>query len=139
MSSNLYRFAKLLELKYLTKHAMDAENMRSQIVEHIKQMLINAASRAPALGIINFPQMVAQDQTVLTFDITKNGKNITNISVSTSNPDLTAKYKPLETQVKNYLEKNWELFPTQSNGDSVDYDNFNFKLMYGEEPGVAAR
>lgn len=139
MSSHLYRFAKLLEIKYLTKQAVDAENLRSQIVDHIKQMLVNAASRAPALGIMNFPAMIAQDQTSLTLDILKNGKTVDRVTVGVGNPDLFSKYKPLEDQIKKYLDKNWELFPYNSNGDSVDYSNFSFKLTYGEEPGIAVR
>jgi len=138
MSSHLYRFAKLLEIKYLTKQAIDAENLRSQIVEHIKQMLANAATQSSS-GIMNFPAKVASDGIKLTLDILKDGKNVTVQKVSVSNPMLQPQYQLLADQIKKYLERNWELFPYKYQGDSVSYDDFTFQLSYGEESGIAAR
>lgn len=137
---SLYRFAKLLEVKYLTKKAVDAESMRSQIEETIKQAIANAASWGQKVhGIMPFMQMIQQDGVTLTLQITKSGKDIPSVTVNVSNPALASKYQALSQQVKNYLEKNWELFPSRSNGDSVDYGTFVFQVSYdGAGNSVAA-
>lgn len=81
-----------------------------------------------------FMQMLKQDQASLTLKLSKSGKNITVTGLTVSDPALTNKYQPLGQQVKNYLEKNWELFP-----NNVDYGTFNFDLNYSGVDSVAAQ
>lgn len=128
--SHLYRFARLLQVKYLSKTAQSAENQRSSIVEHIKQAVVNASSWGQKThGIMPFMQMLQQDGATLSLNLVKQGKSISVTGLTVSNPALIAKYQPLGNQVKNYLEKNWELFP-----NNVEYGSgFAFTLEFAPE------
>ena len=43
---------------------------------------------------------------------------------------LAAKYQPAALQIEKYLNKNWELFPSRHQEQTVDYDNFAINLTY---------
>jgi hypothetical protein len=86
---------------------------------------------------MNFPAMISADQATLSFSVVRNDtlgfKSIKVLDLTSSPPSLTAKYQPLAQQIEKYLSKNWELFPSMSNGQAVDYNQFAIYLRYNPQ------
>jgi hypothetical protein len=132
----------LVLAKKFEKYAnRNAEDYRSEIESDIWTNLRNAAGQRQ-YGIIPFPQMATTDGINLSFDVTNNDRTITvsnlNIAPAEKN-NLLPKYQPLTTQIKAFLEKYWEIYPTKRNGEELDYSNFTVHLSYPNEPQVAQK
>jgi hypothetical protein len=121
-SSPLYRFAKLLEIKYLTKTALG---------QSLSEILENAAGygATSANGIMNFPAFLQQDHAKLNFNVTVNDKMLGGSDIVVSDLKVTpsattpegaaAKYEALPQQVKNYLSKHIANFPDIPHGFAI--------------------
>lgn len=113
--------------------SINAEDMRAEIQSHIWQNLSNAAGQKQ-YGIIPFVQMANDDKITLSFDVTNDDKTITvstpDIQPADKSAMLAAKYQPLVPQIKAFLEKYWEIYPTKKNGEDVDYNHFTIHLVY---------
>lgn len=121
MSSHLYRFAKLLEVKYLTKRAYQS----------LSEILENAAGygATSANGIMNFPAFLQQDHAKLNFKVTVNNKMLGGEDVVVSDFEVTPsavtpagvtqKYEVLPQQIKNYLNKHIANFPDVPRGFAI--------------------
>lgn len=94
---------------------------------HIQQSIANAASR-PALGIMPFPQMLETDKASLKAIITKSGGNITVSGLDVQPKVFEPKYAALPAQIKSYLEKYIDLFPTGTN-------SISFEINYNQPTG----
>jgi hypothetical protein len=129
----LIRVAEALGKKYAS---VDANTFKEEIQTAIYNDIKNAAV-AQTQGIMNFPQMIQQDGTTIRFDVFRNDslgmRNIKIFNFEVSKPENAAKYTPLAEQVKDYLTKNWELFPFKRNGEDVSYNNFSLNLTYAPE------
>lgn len=120
MSSPLYRFAKLLEVKYLTKHAYQS----------LSEILQNAASYGDkgGNGIMNFPAYLANDHAKLNFNVIVNDSmfgskaEVTDLKVTPSDTTpqgAEQKYEVLPKQIKTYLERHLSGFPDIPRGTPI--------------------
>jgi len=136
--ANINILARKLQIKHnLVKSAsINAEDIRNEIVNGIHSAVLNATSQN--MGMMKFPEMAKQDGINVGFDVRIDNRfGIVTIKVDrlTIQPfdkesGLKAKYEPLLQQVKDYLSKNWELFPFTRNGEGIDYKGFTFTLRY---------
>jgi hypothetical protein len=130
-----------LSVKFGNKYAsVDASTIKNDIEKAI-QGDIAAASSYPNTGIMPFLKMLEQDQATLDINVVRNGNTIS-VSAPLITPAYTAiRYSALPGQIKNYLEKNLELFPTMRNNDDVEYNNLVIALNYpsNDQGGVATR
>lgn len=118
----------------LLKNAIDVNEVKRAV-----QMAIQNASVVKSSGIMPFVNMLQADGATLSINIIRNGNDI-----EVSNPVVTPgsdamKYSALPLQIKSYLEKYPELFPTKRNGEAVSYDNMSITLEFGTPQGVAKR
>jgi len=129
-SLRLIRLASILTSKYAS---INAENIRPEVISSIYNAVANASKSNQ--NIIPFIQMAAEDQATVSFFVMRNGRNIKvfDLNVHPEDESLLPKYQPLVGQVQDYLNQNWELFPTKQNGEDVVYNNFTFKLEYPNE------
>lgn len=132
-TQNLIKIAEALGRKYAS---VDANTFKPEIQTAIYNDIKNAAV-AQTQGIMNFPQMIQQDGTTIRFDVFRNDtlgmRNIKIFNFEVSKPENSGKYEPLKDQVKDYLTKNWELFPFKRNGEDVTYSNFSLNLTFAPE------
>jgi hypothetical protein len=142
-SLHLIKLAAKLSNKYAD---VAAEDIRAQVDSSIWTAVRNA-STTQSSGIIPFITMCKKDGVDVSFDVTRDdtwsgSPNITvsNLKVVPSNsapgvaaPNLTSKYQPLVDQVKAYLERYPELYPTKRSGLDVDYKNYTTHLDYPNE------
>jgi hypothetical protein len=129
-----------LSTKFGDKYAsLDASTIKNDVTVAIRTAVANASSQQ-ANGIMPFLKMLDQDQASLDINVVRN-KNAIFVSTPTITPAYTAiRYVGLPDQIKNYLEKNLELFPTMRNNDNVDYNNLIITLSYpSSSPGGMAR
>ena len=112
--------------------SVSAESLKSEIERHIWQAIKNAASQNQS--IMNFPVMINSDGATINFVITRNDtlgyKKIKVLNFDIAPSSLAAKYQPAALQIEKYLNKNWELFPSRHQEQTVDYDNFAINLTY---------
>ena len=120
---------------------VNAETYRSEIEPHIWINLRNAAGQRQ-YGIIPFVQMATDDGIDLSFDVIRDDRTITVSNLNVSPPDkndLLPKYQPLAAQVKSFLEKYWEIYPSKRNGEDLDYKNFTVHLNFPVPPPQIAQ
>lgn len=121
-----------LAAKFKKYANVNAEDMRSDIETGIWINLRNAAGQRQ-YGIIPFVQMSTDDGINLSFDISRDDRTITvsNLEIQpVDKTNLLSKYQPLVTQIKAFLEKNYEVYPTKKNGQDIDYNHFTIHLNY---------
>jgi hypothetical protein len=126
----LFKLASQFRKKYAS---IDANTLKDEIQQHIQDSVAHA-SGVKSLGIMPFMQMLATDQAALAINVTRDGSTISVSPPGVDPPELTGKYAPLSEQVKAYLEKYIELFPSQKNGETISYSNLTLSLKY--EPGT---
>lgn len=125
---------------WIRKYAsVDAETLKPEIEKHIWESIKNAAG-SQSNGMMNFPVMINSDQATLSFSVVRNDtlgyKNIKVVDLTVSPSSVAAaKYEGLATQIEKYLNKNWELFPSMRNNQSVDYNQFALYLRYNPQAG----
>ena len=136
-TKNLIKCAEMLAYKYA---GFNAEEFRPEIEANIKTALSNASMQNKPQMMLPFVQMIKQDHTTLTFDVTRDDKwggrksiTVSNFSVVPNENNAYERYLPLATQVKDYIEKNWELYPNQRNGVPLEYHNFTIQCRYSSE------
>lgn len=135
---HLFKLALQLRKKYAS---LDASTIKEEIEKHIQDSVAHA-SGVKALGIMPFMQMLAADQAALAINVTRDGSTISVSPPGVDPPALAGKYAPLSEQVKAYLEKYIELFPSQKNGESINYSNLQLQLKYdpsAQQPGIARK
>lgn len=140
MKKSQYTLLALAE-KFKKYANVSAEKYRPEIESHIWINLRNAAGQRQ-YGIIPFVQMLTSDGAELSFDVTRDDRTITvsNLTVGPGEKsNLLPKYQPLITQVKNFLEKYWEIYPTKRYGEDLDYNNFVIHLSYPTAPSQIAQ
>lgn len=111
---------------------VNAEDMRANIEIGIWTNLKNAAGQRQ-YGIIPFVQMSTDDGINLSFDVTRDDRTVTvsNLEIQPADKaNLLSKYQPLVTQIKAFLEKYYEVYPTKKNGEDIDYNHFTIHLNY---------
>lgn len=123
---NLLKVANRLSRKY----ALDANKLKEVIRNDLQQAIVNVSS-IPNSGVTPFIQMLRDDGATLAVNVKRDGNKIT-ISPATVNPSsVTSKYTDVPRQIKAYLDKNIEIYPTHYNSDSVDYDDLTVTLNFG--------
>lgn len=127
---SLFKLASQFRKKY---GSVDASAIKEEIEKHIQESVAHA-SGVKSLGIMPFMQMLAADQAALAINVTRDGNTISVSPPGVDPPELTSKYAPLSDQVKAYLTKYNELFPSQKNGETISYNNLTLLLKY--EPGA---
>lgn len=130
-SRHLIKLAKKLSNKYA---GLNAESFRPQIENAIWTALRNA-STVQSSGIMPFIRMAKKDGVTISFDVTRNdtwsgAPNIIVSEIQATPVGHLAAYQALAGQVKDYLEKYPELYPTLVSGVKLNYDNFMIHLMY---------
>ena len=132
----LIRLANILAHKYAS---IDAESLRPEVEGSIRTAIMNA-SEQPNSGIMPFTKMAQEDGVSISFYVMRDGKNIKvyDLRLDPQNGNLLSKYQPLANQVQDYLNKNWELYPTRRNGDDITYKNFTIRVTYptADAPGT---
>lgn len=135
--NDLQKLARKFSLKHLIKTAISADSVKEYITEALQNAVGNA-SLTSSLGIIPFVTMAQKDKIVLTFDISRNdfwaSKTIKVDNVDVQPLDKAAevltKYQALAPQVEAYLNKYWQVFPSQYNGDTINYSNFKTTVKF---------
>ena len=107
---------------------IDANTIKNDITRAIWTALANASSRQQ--GIMPFVKMLQQDDTAMNINVTRDGHTVIVSNPSFDKVEIAPRYAALPGQIKAYLENNLELFPTQRNGGSVDYNNITVTLEY---------
>jgi hypothetical protein len=134
---NLIRLGSFLNHKY---GGIDASSIKGQVQSAIQSAIQNASSGN--LGIMPFMKMLQQDRAALNINVTRDGDNIAVSVPSLDNVELEPKYALLSKQIKTYLEKYTDVFPTVINGERVNYNNLTITLSYapplGSEPPLIA-
>jgi hypothetical protein len=130
-SRHLIKLAQKLSNKYA---GMNAEIFRSQIETAVWTAIRNA-STSQSSGIMPFVRMAQKDGVTVSFDVTRNDSSMGGTTITVSEIQVNpaghlADYQPLAGQVKTYLEKNPELYPTVASGIKLNYDNFTISLSY---------
>ena len=130
-SRRLIKLAQKLSNKYAS---INAESFRSQIETAVWTALRNA-STVQSSGIMPFVRMAKQDGVTVSFDVTRNdsgmgGTTITVSEIQVAPAGHLAAYQALAQQVKTYLEKNPELYPTVAGDTKLSYNNFTISLSY---------
>lgn len=125
-TKHLIKIAELLSIKYAD---IQAESMRDKITKDIYTAIANA-SNVKVSGIMPFMKMLEQDQASLTINITRSGSDIEVSIPRVSNYAVAQKYYPLADQIKTYLERYLELYPSRRNGESIRYSNFTITLEF---------
>ena len=112
--------------------SVNANSIKPEIEKAIWEAIKNAA--ASNIGILNFPTTINSDGATINFVIVRNDtlgfKNIKVLNFDVSPNSLASKYQPLVSQIEKYLNKNWELFPSMHDGQSVEYNQFAINLTY---------
>lgn len=141
-SQYLVSLAEKLSNKYAS---LNAEDFRSQVDGSIETAIRNASTQQSS-GIMPFVRMSQQDGAGISFDVTRtDGWSaptiiVDNLVVEPSN--LASKYQTLPQQVKAYLDRYPELYPTERSGVDIKYSNYTTHLNYqtpDTTPGVANR
>lgn len=135
-TKHLIKFAEALTYKYAN---LNAEDYRPEIEENIRTALANVSSQNKPQVMLPFMSMLKKDNATLTFDVTRDDNwgrktiTVSNFSVIPGDNNAFDRYYPLVKQIKDYLEKNWELYPTQRNGTALDYNHFTIRCQYKGE------
>jgi hypothetical protein len=117
--------------KLLKKYAdIDANEMKQEIADYIKQQVANASTSTETSGVMPFVSMLQEDRATLAINVVRDGNKIKVSYPAVAPSHLTDKYSPLSNQIRNYLQRNLELFGTVKNGEDIDYDDFTFTLNY---------
>lgn len=127
--NHLFITAAALGNKYASYDAADMKDY----VKNTLQMAVANASTAK-LGIMPFISMLKEDDAALNINVTRNGDQITVSPPAVDKPELAAKYATLPQQIKAYLERNLEVFPTRKNDQSIEYHNLTVTLEYPASP-----
>jgi len=124
----LIRLANILSHKYAS---IDAETLRPEVESSIRTAIINA-SEQPSSGIMPFARMAQEDGVSVSFYVMRDGKNtkVYDLRLEPQNGTLLSKYQPLMSQVQDYLNKNWELYPTKKDGEDITYKGFTIRVVY---------
>lgn len=115
---------------------INAEQIRPQVEAAVRLAIKNAASQKQ-YGILPFVEMAKKDGISVMLSFTRSDDEITVISIDMplASPETRAKYlpkyQPVANQVKVFLEKYIEVFPTKYQGKRVDYDGFAVAFNYG--------
>ena len=130
-SRHLIKLAQKLSNKYA---GINAESFRTQIENSIWTALRNA-STVQSSGIMPFTRMAKQDGVTVSFDVTRDDSSMGAPTITVSEIQVNpaghlAAYQPLAEQVKNYLERYPELYPTVVSGVKISYSNFTVSLSY---------
>lgn len=115
--------------KLRTKYALDGSTIKDEI-QNIIQTALSNASDNPVSGIMPFIKMLEQDQASLAINVTRNGNNVIVSNPALTPSNVSAKYAALPGQIKKYLERYPELYPSQRNGEHVDYNNLTVTLTF---------
>lgn len=133
--------------KMANKYAsVDANTILPEVKQSAETAIINA-SNVPSSGIMPFMKMIEQDQVSLSMTFTRTRNNITISGVSAwsgdvpADPQISAKYTNLPTQIKSYLERYPDVLPNIKNGEPVSYDGVTVSLEFKPtgQPGIASR
>src|ERR1700687_4285654 len=108
----LLNLASKLGIKYAS---IDASTIKNEVQNDIRTAIGNA-STVPSSGIMPFQRMLDQDQASLAINVTRHGNNILVSEPSIVPITVAEKYSALPNQIKRYLEKYWEIFPSTHNG-----------------------
>jgi hypothetical protein len=130
-TNHLIRIARLMSAKYA---GLDASTIKERVKEVLQTAIGNASTAR--IGILPFLQMLKADQAQLAINITRNSDSVSVSLPSLDKPELTAKYAPLSEQIKTWLEKNLEVFPTKMNGENVEYHNLTITLNYADNSAL---
>lgn len=128
MKNSTFNILKLAA-KLRNKYAIDANDMKGEIQQQIQSTIENA-STAPNSGIMPFMNMLKEDGASLAINVKRDGNTISVSAPSVQPGNVAGRYADLPNQIKNYLQKNIELFPSKRNEDSVDYDDLVIRLFY---------
>lgn len=138
MKKSQFNLLKLAN-RFSNKYALDGSAIKEEVQKSI-QTAVGNASTQPTSGIMPFVEMLQKDSATMYFHVTRDGENITvsvpNVESTLPNVDpakvaeMTAKYAGLPNQVKKYLERYLELYPTKRNGEPVSYSNLTVTLQY---------
>jgi hypothetical protein len=131
--SHLIRVGALMSAKYAS---IDANTIKDRVQNTLKTALANASTAK--LGIMPFMQMLQADQSAMNINVTRSGDTITVSPPSLEKPELSAKYAALPGQIKDYLEKYLEVYPSKLNGEQVDYHNLTCTLEFNPAPATPA-
>lgn len=121
---NLFKLAA----KFKKYSSIDGNKIKPTIVQDLQSALANAASLSQATGVMPFVSMLKEDGATLAINVKRDGSTVS-VSAPSVNPD-TGRYAGLSQQVKRYLEKNIEVFPTVLNDESIDYDDVTVTLRF---------
>jgi hypothetical protein len=123
---------KLLSLavQFGIKYAgLDASLISGEVKEAVQSAITNASFNQGS-GIMPFVKMLEEDQAVMAIVVSRHGDKI-EVSPPGIDPNTVAgKYVGLPEQIKNYLTRNLEVFPTQKNGVPVEYKGLTVRLEY---------
>jgi hypothetical protein len=125
----LIRLGALMSAKYAN---IDANTIKDRVKDTITNAVANASSGQ--MGIMPFVKMLKDDQANMNINVTRNGDTVTVTAPSLSRPELASKYNPLSEQIRRYLTKYMDVFPTVLNGNRISYDNLTITLSYIGEP-----
>ena len=125
VQQHLIRLGALMGAKYAS---IDANIIKNDVKDAIWTAIANAS--AGHQGIIPFIKMLQADDASMNINITRNDNTVTVSAPSLDKPELANKYVALPNEIKTYLERYLDLFPSQRNGQPVDYNNFTIMLTY---------
>ncbi len=132
---NMIRLGSFMAAKY---SSVDANTIKDRVQNTLHTALANASTAK--LGVMPFVQMLKADEAAMNINVSRSGDTVTVSPPALDKPELAAKYAPLSNQIKTYLEKYLEIYPTVLNGERVEYSNFTVTLQYpfeGESDRVA--
>lgn len=127
---SLFKLASQFRKKYAS---IDASTLKDEIEKHIQESVAHA-SGVKSLGIMPFIQMLSADNAALAINVARDSNTISVSPPGVDPPELASKYALLSNQVKAYLERYIELFPSQKNGETIDYKNLNLQLKFEPPP-----
>jgi hypothetical protein len=129
---NLIRLGSFLSARYA---GVDANSIKDRVQSTLQTAVANASTAK--LGVMPFVQMLKEDAAALNINVTRNGDTVAVSPPTLDRPELAAKYAPLSSQIKTYLERYLEVFPSILHGEPVEYHNLTVTLQYpfvGGEP-----
>lgn len=134
---HLFKLGSQFRKKYAS---IDANTLKDEIQQHIQDSIAHA-SGVKSLGIMPFMQMLTTDQGALAITVNRDGNTISVSPPGVDPIEAAPKYAPLSDQIKAYLTKYIELFPSQKNGETINYSNLTLSLKYEpgaqQQPGIA--
>lgn len=128
MKKSQFNLLKLAS-KFKKYADIDANEIKQSIQDYITQQVANAASNTNYTGVMDFNSKLMEGET-LSLNVTRDGDDVAVSSVSCNPSEIAGRFNGLQNQIKQYLQKNIELYTSKHNGEDVDYDNFTITLIY---------